>query len=69
MGDDLWISIYGTDTRQIRRILNFIQHPDYSEASMDNDIAVIRVRNRFIFYFIFLPFSLLNEPVLSVLLA
>lgn len=44
MGDDLLVSKSGSATRQIRKIVNFVVHPDYDEDTLDSDIAVIRVR-------------------------
>lgn len=43
MGDDLWISINGSASRQRRKISHFVPHPDFSGETMANDIAIIRV--------------------------
>lgn len=43
MGDDLWISLNGSASRQIRKVLNFVPHPKFSSETMENDIGVIRV--------------------------
>lgn len=43
MGDDIWITHNGSQTRQIRKIHHYVQHPDFSDDDMRNDIGVIRV--------------------------
>lgn len=45
MGDDLLVTYTGSKTRQRRKVLNFIQHPEFSRDTFQNDIAMIRVCN------------------------
>lgn len=53
MGDDLLVSYVGSVSRQRRKILNFVPHPEFSRESFQNDIAVIRVCNASQFIFAF----------------
>lgn len=43
MGDDLLVSYTGSETRQVRSIVNFVPHPDFSKDNYHHDIGVIRV--------------------------
>lgn len=53
MGDDLLVSYVGSLSRQRRKIVNFLQHPEFSRETFQNDIAVIRVCNASQFIFAF----------------
>lgn len=62
MGDDLLVTYTGSKTRQRRKILNFVQHPEFSKDTFQNDIAVIRVCNIFhiIWGFVLFSWTILN---------
>lgn len=37
------VSIDGSQTRQRRKVVNFVPHPEFSRDTFQNDIAVIKV--------------------------
>lgn len=43
MGDDVLVSYQGSETRQIRKVQNFVPHPKFTRKVFQHDIAVIRV--------------------------
>lgn len=43
MGDDVSVAIKGSDTRQRRKVLHFVPHPEFERTTFKNDVAVIRV--------------------------
>lgn len=45
MGDDVMVTVKGNVTRQRRKVMHFVPHPEFSRDTFQNDIAVIRVRN------------------------
>ncbi|XP_055301714.1 trypsin eta-like [Sitodiplosis mosellana] len=47
MGDDLTVTLHGNETRQRRKIVHFVPHPEFSRETFQNDIAVIRVDEPF----------------------
>jgi len=47
MGDDLSVSFGGSETRQLRKVMHFVPHPEFSRETFQNDIAVIRVDEPF----------------------
>ena len=48
MGDDTTVAIKGSDSRQRRKVIHFVQHPEFEKATFKNDIAVIRVSYKMI---------------------
>lgn len=44
MGDDVMVTVKGSETRQRRKVAHFVPHPEFSRETFQNDIAVIRVR-------------------------
>lgn len=42
MGDDLSVSFGGSESRQHRKVMHFVSHPEFSRETFQNDIAVIR---------------------------
>lgn len=55
MGDDLMVTIKGSESRQRRKVMHFVPHPGFVRKTMENDIAVIRVRS-----FILITFFLIK---------
>lgn len=45
MGDDVMVTVKGNTTRQRRKVIHFVPHPEFSRDTFQNDIAVIRVRS------------------------
>lgn len=43
MGDDTSVSMKGSETRQRRKVIHFVPHPEFERETFKNDIAVIRV--------------------------
>lgn len=43
MGDDVSVEMKGSQTRQRRKVIHFVQHPEFEKPTFKNDIAVIRV--------------------------
>lgn len=43
MGDDMTLYVYGGKKRQRQKVMHFVQHPEFSKETFQNDIAVIRV--------------------------
>lgn len=38
------VSFDGSESRQRRKVMHFVPHPEFSRDTFQNDIAVIRVR-------------------------
>lgn len=45
MGDDTSVAIKGNETRQRRKVMHFVPHPQFEKKTFKNDVAVIRVCN------------------------
>lgn len=43
MGDDTSVAMKGSDTRQRRKVIHFVPHPEFEKGTFKNDVAVIRV--------------------------
>lgn len=43
MGDDTSVNMQGSDTRQRRKVVHFVPHPEFEKNTFKNDVAVIRV--------------------------
>lgn len=43
MGDDVSVAMKGSETRQRRKVVHFVPHPEFDKPTFKNDIAVIRV--------------------------
>lgn len=43
MGDDVSVAMKGSKTRQRRKVIHFVPHPEFERSTFKNDIAVIRV--------------------------
>lgn len=47
MGDDTSVAIKGNETRQRRKVVHFVPHPEFDKRTFKNDVAVIRVDEPF----------------------
>lgn len=43
MGDDVSVAMKGSESRQRRKVIHFVPHPEFERPTFKNDIAVIRV--------------------------